>query len=166
MKMYKISREDAIELRKEMKKTKKNVNAYKRLEAVAYRGEGKTNKEIAELTGYNSDYVGMLAKKYVAGGIKSLLEDGRKGGNNRKLDEEASIKFLEKFAHDASAGQITTVEKIAEEYDKVTGKERKSRSSVYYFLHRNGWRVIKPTQKHPHKASDEDIDASKKLTLN
>jgi hypothetical protein len=50
-------------------KTKKNVNAYKRLEVVAYRGVGKKNKEIVTLTGYNADDVEMLAKKSVPGGI-------------------------------------------------------------------------------------------------
>jgi hypothetical protein len=50
-------------------KTKKNVNAYKRLEVVAYRGVGKKNKEIVTLTGYNADDVEMLAKKSVPSGI-------------------------------------------------------------------------------------------------
>ncbi len=50
-------------------KTKKNVNAYKRLEVVAYRGEGKRNKRIVTLTEYNADDVEMLAKKSVTGGI-------------------------------------------------------------------------------------------------
>jgi hypothetical protein len=50
-------------------KTKKNVNAYKQLEVVAYRGVGKKNKEIVTLTGYNADAVEMLAKKSVTGGI-------------------------------------------------------------------------------------------------
>jgi hypothetical protein len=51
-------------------KTKKNVNAYKRLEVVlAYRGVGKKNKEIITLTGYNADDVEMLAKKSVTSGI-------------------------------------------------------------------------------------------------
>ncbi len=44
-------------------KTKKNVNAYKQLEVVAYRGVGKKIKEIVTLTGYNADDVEMLAKK-------------------------------------------------------------------------------------------------------
>jgi hypothetical protein len=48
-------------------KTKKNVNAYKRLEVVAYRGVGKKNKEIVTLT--NADDVEMLANKSVASGI-------------------------------------------------------------------------------------------------
>jgi hypothetical protein len=50
-------------------KTKKNVDAYKRSEAVAYPGETKKNKGIATFTEYNADVVGMLAKKYVTSGI-------------------------------------------------------------------------------------------------
>jgi hypothetical protein len=48
-------------------KTKKNVDAYKRLEVVAYRGVGKKNKEIVTLT--NADDVEMLANKSVTSGI-------------------------------------------------------------------------------------------------
>jgi hypothetical protein len=47
----------SYELRKKAKKTKKNVDAYKRSEAVAYPGETKKNKGIATLTEYNADVV-------------------------------------------------------------------------------------------------------------
>jgi hypothetical protein len=59
----------SYELRKKRKKTKKNVNAYKRSEAVAYPSETRKNKGIATLTEYNADDVEMLAKKSVTGGI-------------------------------------------------------------------------------------------------
>jgi hypothetical protein len=51
-----------------------------------------------------------------------------------------------------------------EQYDKVTGGIHKSRSSVYYFLHSHAWRKVVPRRQPPQKASDEAIEASKKLT--
>jgi hypothetical protein len=62
-------------LRKKAKKTKKNVDAYKRSEAAAYPSETRKNKGIATLTEYNADVVGMLAKKYVTSGINDQKHD-------------------------------------------------------------------------------------------
>lgn len=36
---------------------------------------------------------------------------------------------------------------------------------IYILLERHGWRLVVPGGKRPKKASDEDIEASKKLTL-
>ncbi len=55
-------------------------------------------------------------------------------------------------------------EEIAAAYDERFGKEHKSKSTVYYFLHKMGWRKVMPHSKHPDKASDEAIEALKKLT--
>jgi hypothetical protein len=62
------------------------VNAYKRLEVVAYRGVGKKNKEIVTLTGYHVDDVEMLAKKSVPGGI------------NDQKDYRERLKFYRCFS--------------------------------------------------------------------
>jgi len=159
-----ISREEAVEVRKEMKNIK-NKNCYRRMEALALLGEGKTPKEVSEITKYNEKYVRMLRCKYVKEGLEPFKEDGRKGGNNRLMDAEESKAFLSQFEEKARAGQVITVEEIAEELDKITGKKRASKSTVYYFLKSNGWRKIMPRSKHPKKASDEAIEASKKLTL-
>ncbi|MEG1407153.1 MAG: winged helix-turn-helix domain-containing protein, partial [Ruthenibacterium sp.] len=78
--------------------------------------------------------------------------------------EEADA-FLEQFKEAAISGQVVTIEEIATEFDKKTGKVHKSLSTVYSFMHRNGWRKIMPRSKHPQKASDEAIETSKKLIL-
>ena len=163
--MYQIGKEISQKLR-EIMKTIKDVKAYRRLEAVALRGEGKSNKEVSELTGFHSDIVGRLSKEYLEHGEKYLIEDGRKGGNNRNISDEDREKFLKQFEESAEKGQIITVSEIAKEYDKLVGKEHKSKSTVYYLLHKAEWRKIMPRSKHPNKASDEVIEASKKLTLN
>jgi hypothetical protein len=62
-----------VRAEKKSRKTKKNVDAYKRSEAVAvaYPSEAKKNKGIATLIEYNADVVGMSAKKYVTSGINN-----------------------------------------------------------------------------------------------
>ena len=161
--MYEISKETAQEIR-EMMKREKDVKAYRRLEAVALRGEGKSNGEIAELTGFHPDWVGKLVKEYIQFGATYLIEDDRKGGNNRNASHEEEEKFLEQFKKAAQNGQIITVADIATAYDKEFGKEHKSKSTVYYLLHKFEWRKVMPRPEHPNKASDEVIEASKKLT--
>ena len=163
--MYKISQEDAKILRQSMEKTN-NTGAYARLQAVALRGEGFTNDQISTVTGYNSNYVTELCKTYTLFGLEALASDGRTGGNNRHMGEDEAAKFLEQFREQAEKGQVISVEDIAKAYDEAVDKEHKSLSSIYYFLHRHGWRKVMPKKQHPRKASDEVIEASKKLTLN
>jgi len=162
--MYSISSEDAQRIREEMKEVK-NVNAYKRLQAVALRGEGKNNTAIGEITGFHPDWVCKLSKIFCNEGIEGLLKDGRKGGNHRNMSATEAAEFLSKFEEEAKNGQIITVEAIAKAYDEAVGKTHKSLSTVYYMLHSQGWRMITPKKQHPGKASDEEIEASKKLTL-
>jgi transposase len=164
MKMNRISMEETIKLREAMKKAT-TVRQYRRLEAVALRGAGKKNAEISELTGFHPDVVGRYVKEYLEGGLERLLADGRKGGNHRNASDIEEREFIARFEEAAQKGQIVTVEEISKAYDKRFGKKHKSKSTVYYFLHKMGWRKIMPRSKHPKKASDEAIAASKKLTL-
>jgi len=163
--VYKISQDDAKVLRSAMEETV-DAKIYAKLQAVALRGEGLTSSQISKVTDYNSKYVSQLCKTYVLHGLEALMTDGRKGGNNRLMDDEEAARFLEQFAEQALKGQVITIEDIAKAYDEATGKQRKSLSSVYYFLHNNDWRKVVPRGQHPGKASDEDVEASKKLTSN
>jgi transposase len=162
-KTYHISEADSQTLRQEMKQCK-NVRAYRRLEAVALRGEGKDNAEIGALTGYYPDSVSKFVSLYVNEGIESLLRDGRRGGNHRNLSAEEEQALLQEFYAKAAEGQIITPADIKKRYDELLGRETKP-NFIYAVLARNGWRKVMPRSKHPNKASDEAIEASKKLTL-
>jgi transposase len=164
MKMYCISKEDATTLRTAMK-SETVVLRYRKMEAVALRGEGKKNDEIAVLTGFHSDMVGRYAKEYIDGGLDSLLADGRKGGNHRNMSFEEEAAFLEPFMTAAEAGQIVEVSTIKQAYEEKTGRELKSHGHIYQVLNRHGWRKVMPRSKHPNKASEEEIESSKKLTI-
>jgi transposase len=163
MKMYRISEEDSKNLRKEMKKAK-NILAYRKMEAVALRGEGKKNDEIGEITGFHPDMVGRYAKEYLEGGIEGLLYDGRKGGNHRNASDSEEEAFIAEFEEAARKGEVISVDEIAAAYDKRFGKEHKSKSTVYYLLHKLGFRKVMPRSKHPNSATPEAVEASKKLT--
>lgn len=162
-KTYTISSSEAKIIREKMNSIKK-VSVYKRLEVIALLGEGKTPAEVAEITSKNAKYVRTLGNLYNKVGFESYANDGRTGGNNRLMSKEDAKRFLSQFESLAEKGQIITVEDIAKSLDEVTGKERASLSTVYKFLHRNGWRKVMPRPKHPNKASEEAIEASKKLT--
>ena len=141
------------------------TSAYRRLQAVALRGDGMTNGEIAQITGFHSDWVGQLAKLYCQGGLDALLKDERGGANRRNMTDEEEKEFLAGFEEAAKCGKVTTVSEIAAAYDKATGKVRESKSTIYYLLHKHGWRIVTPQTTHPGKASDEVIETSKKSTL-
>ncbi len=161
--IYITTKEESKEIRETMK-TIKDKNVYRRMEAVALLGEGKTPTEVAEITKYHEKYVRTLGCDFHRKGTKAFAVEGRKGGNHRLMDCEESDKFLEQFKEKAEKGQIVTIEEIADAFNDKTGKQRKSLSTVYYFMHSHGWRKVMPRSKHPNKASDEAIEASKKLT--
>ena len=158
--MYEISREQALEIRERMRSVS-DTKGYRRLEAVALRGEGKTNAEVSEITQYHPDTVGRFAKEYSQYGVEYLVEDGRKGGNHRNASEEEQRAFLSRFEEAGKSGHIITVEEIAEAYDKRFGIKHKSQSTVYYMLRKLGWRKVMPRSKRPNKASEEACEASK-----
>ena len=143
------------------KKKIKDIKAYKRLQALYLRGLGKTNKEIKEVVGFCEQYITEMVSKYMKDGMSSILAD-RRTSNNRRMSYAEESKFLEQFEELADAGQILTVNIIHEKFDEVTGKSN-NQSTIFRLLKRHGWRKVKPRPRHPGKASDEEINSSKKL---
>jgi transposase len=147
------------------KKKIKILSIYKKIEILDYAAKEYTNSEISNLTGYTIRRISALINEYLQNGISYFLEEHRKGGNRRRLTNEQESSLLEKFREKAEKGQVVNLIKLKEEYDKVCGKET-ANSTFYDFLKRMGWRRVMPRGVHPKKASDEVIEASKKLTLN
>ena len=116
-KTYSITESEAKMLRDAMKHCKE-VNAYRRLEAVALRGEGKDNAQIGPLTGYHPDWVSKLVSQFRNEGIHALLEDGRHGGNHQNLTKEQEENILKEFEEAARAGQLITPAEIKKRYDE------------------------------------------------
>ena len=77
-------------------------------------------------------------------------------------EEEA---LLEPFKKAAEVGQIVEVSEIKRAYEEAIGRSlENNHGQIYNVLHRHGWRKVMPRSKHPKKASQEEIEASKKLT--
>ena len=164
MKKHKIIEQEYIEI-KALEKQTQNKRVSKRLQVLMLRYEGLKDREIAEKLDYDRKRVSQLCAEYKRDGLEEYARQ-KYGGNHRNMTEEEEKAFLERFEESSNAGQLTTISEIASAYDEATGKERESNSTVYYLLHKHNWRIITPQTVHPGKASDEVIEASKKLTTN
>ena len=160
-KTYIINEEQAAEIR-EIRKTIKNKTVDKRLYAVQLRGEGKKNTEIAEKLDTSPKVVSRWVSAYVKGGVESLYEK-RLGGNNRNMSYDEEEALLSQFVKAAEEGKIIETSQIKRAYEDKVGHKIGS-GHIYYILKRHGWRKVMPRSRHPKKANDEAIKASKKLT--
>ncbi len=161
-KTYKISLENVAEIEK-VRKTISDKKVDKRLHAVQLRGKGLTNNEIADKLDTSAKMVSHWVSAYVNGGINELLPKKRIG-NHRNLSIEEENELLDSFTEQAESGQLIDLNDLKAEYIKKVGHSIGG-SQIYRMLKRHGWRKVMPRSKHPKKASDEAIEASKKLNL-
>ena len=160
-KTYKISAENAAEI-KEVRKTIKDKKVDRRLYAVQLRGEGLTNDEIAQKLDTSDKMVSQWVSAYINnGGIAALLPKERIG-MHRNLSIEEEKEFLSAYTKQAEAGQIIDLNELKAAYIEKVGHSIGG-SQIYRMLERHGWRKVMPRSKHPQKASNEAIEASKKL---
>ncbi len=160
-KKYNIISEQIKEIT-EARKTIKDKTADRRLRAVQLRGEGLSDKEIAERLETTSNMISYWVRLYVKEGLKGLLPKKRKG-NHRNMTFQEEEEFLSQFKEKAKLGEIVEVSEIKKAYAEKIGFETKSHGHIYEMLKRHGWRKVMPRSRHPKKASDEAIKASKKL---
>ena len=163
MKKHTISKEE-YEAIKAQAKRNQNKRVDKRLQVLILRYEGMKDREIAKKLDYDRKRISQLCAEFKLVGLEEYARQ-KYGGNNRNMKSEEEKEFLAGFEEAARNGQIITIGEIAAAYDEKTGKEHESKSTVYYLLHKHGWRMIAPQTAHPGKASEEAIEASKKLTL-
>ncbi len=162
MKMkYRYSERD-LEIIKIARKTNKDKQVERRLKALELQASGKKAKEISAITGFHPAYISQLMAKYRNGGIEAITGN-HYGGNRRNMSVEEEAELLEPFRQRALQGQLIEVSEIKAAYEKTVGHTIGG-SQIYYVLRRHGWRKVMPRSKHPKKASDEAIEASKKLT--
>ncbi|MGN1456565.1 MAG: transposase [Acutalibacteraceae bacterium] len=159
---YTFSEKD-IEIIREARRKNKDKRVEARLKALQIRAEGKTSKEASEATGFHSAYISQIIAKYCKGGIEAITGNHYKG-NRRNMSYEEEEKILAPFLEKAEKGEIINVSEIESAYQKAVGHSIGT-AQIYYVLHRHGWRKIMPRSRHPKKASDEAIEASKKLNL-
>ena len=141
----------------------KRKDVDRRLRALLMRAKGKTLAEVAQATEYSFSNITKLVRKYRAGGLAAIVENHYRG-NHRNMSYEEETALLKPFEKEAEAGQMVEVSKIEAVYQEAVGHSIGT-GQIYYVLHRHGWRKVMPRSKHPKKASEEEIEASKKLTL-
>lgn len=159
-KSYEISQSQLREIEAARKKNR-NKNVERRLYVLVMRAEGKSLEEISEKTGYHISTASKLIARYMRDGISAIAENHYKGNcRNMSFEEEAAI--LAPFIERAERGEMVDIKEIAAAYQKAV-PHKVSDTQIYYVLHRHGWRKIMPRSRHPKKASEEAIEASKKL---
>ena len=160
-KTYKISAENAAEI-EEIRKTNTDKKVDRRLYAVQLRGEGLTNDEIAQKLDTSKKMVSQWVSAYINNGGISALLPKKRIGMHRNLSIEEEKEFLSAYTKQAEAGQIVDLNELKAAYIEKVGHSIGG-SQIYRMLERHGWRKVMPRSKHPQKASDEAIEASKKL---
>ena len=159
-KSYEISQSQLLEIEAARKKNR-NKNVERRLYVLVMRAEGKSLEEISKKTGYHISTASKLIARYMRDGISAIAENHYKGNRrNMSFEEEAAI--LAPYIERAERGEMVDIKEIAAAYQKAV-PHKISDTQIYYVLHRHGWRKIMPRSRHPKKASEEAIEASKKL---
>lgn len=162
MKKHIITEEEYIAA-KEAVRINKHKRVDKRLQVILMRYEGYKDIEISERLGYSRKRISQLCAEFKAVGLETYAKL-KYGGNNRALSIEEEREILKAFEEKATQGELVTVQSIKGAFDEKRGKDT-GRGYIYMLLERHGWRKVMPRSKHPNKANDEAIEASKKLTL-
>ena len=144
------------------RKANKDKRIERRLRVLSLRGEGKNVSEISVLTGYHKITISKITAQYFERGLEFMCQCHYLG-NRRNMSVEQEAEFLKTYQEQAQQGQIVCVREISQAYQKAVG-HRIGTSQIYCVLKRHGWRKLMPRSRHPKKATDEAIDASKKLT--
>jgi transposase len=162
MARYHISEEEVKRI-KEARTKNKEKKIDRRLEVLLLYAWGKPREEIMERTGYGKWYITTLVQKYRKEGLENYTMKHHKG-NHRNLSFEEEAEILEPFKKQAAAGQVVEISEIKAAYEARLGRSTESsHGHIYQVLKRHGWRKVMPRSKHPKKADDEAIEASKKL---
>lgn len=157
---YTYSEEQKKEI-KEARKKNKNKRIEKKLQVLEMRSEGAKLKAVSEATGLSMSYVNRIVQRYFERGIESAIGNHYKG-NRRNMSYEAEEAILAPYKTKAESGMMIDVAEIKEKYQAAVGHTI-GNGQIYYVLKRHGWRKVMPRSRHPKKAKDEAIEASKKL---
>ena len=162
MRRNEISAEEYEKIKAEEKATQ-DKQISRKLKVLMLRYEGKENKTIAERTGFSETRVTHLITEYKKNGLKEYARK-KYGGNHRNMTKEEEEEILEKFRKEAEAGHVVTAQEIKKAFDEKLGRDTGS-GYIYMLLARHGWRKVMPRSRHPRKANEEAIEASKKLRV-
>ena len=159
---HEITEEQANEL-KAARKRNKDKNIERRLKALILFTSGHKREEIAKQTGYAKSYISEIVTKYTKFGIEAITGNHYRG-NRRNMSVAQEAEFLSTWRQRAEQGEMIEISEIKKAYVESVGHTIGGQQ-IYRVLRRHGWRKVMPRSQHPNKASEEAIEASKKLTL-
>jgi transposase len=148
----------------EAAKSNTHKRVEKRLRVIILRYEGMKDWEIGEKLGYTRQRVSQLCSQFKREGVEEYARH-KYGGNNQAQTTQEEKAILDRFAAKAAKGEVVTVQSIKAAFDAKRGKDT-GRGYIYMLLSRHKWRKVMPRGQHPKKASEAEIEASKKLRLN
>ena len=141
----------------------KDLKVHKRLQALLWLMEGRSFDAVIDLSKIKFRSLQRIRQNFVDNGLDGL-QYKYVGGNSRKITREREAEILKNFKERANKGEFLRGSFLQAEFEKEAGKTWHE-NNFYKILNRHGWRKVMPRSKHPNKASDEVIEASKKLTL-
>jgi transposase len=147
---------DQVERLKKALKRETDPGVRQRIQMVLLREDGKTQPQIAELTGVSLSTVNRAHMAYDNGGVNALRPkpSGGRIRENMTLKEEKAL--LKQFAKAAGAGELLNIHDLKAAYEKAIGHST-SNSTIYNVLARHDWRKLMPRPFHP----DRDLEAQK-----
>ena len=131
----------------------------RRLKVLILRHDGLSNAEIGERLGLCSVRVSQIVSGYKKQGLEAFTRK-KYGGNHRSMSEAEETELLERFKKQAGTGQVVIAREIKAAFDERLGRDT-GRGYIYMLLERHGWRKVMPRSRHPKKADNEAISASK-----
>ncbi len=120
-------------------------------------------REIALHTGLAEQTVRNLISVYNRIGPRAVEGKGKGGRRRSYMTWEEEKKFLNQYINKTLTGQITTVYKIKEAFEKRVGKIV-HKTTIYRLLDRHGWRKIVPRPKHINSNKEKQEEFKKKLS--
>ena len=136
-------------------------HVYKRLLALKLRAvEQYDNEKAGQIADIHATTVSRIVSRYQSEGLQAIVGKRHNHGK-RYMTIEQETEFLSQFLCTADAGQVIEVQQIHKAYEKAVGHQV-AKGTIYYMLHKHGWRKVMPRSKHPKKASEEEIQAYKK----
>ena len=133
----------------------------RKLRVLILRYEGYDNQTIAERVGISKTRVVHSVGEYFKNGLEEYTRK-KYGGNHRNMSVEEEEDILQQFRERAEAGQVIAAKEIKQAFDEKLGRDT-GRGYIYMLLDRHKWRKVMPRSRHPKKADDEEITATKKL---
>ena len=111
-------------------------------------------REVSEIVGKSAKQIKVWAKKYIEGGVESLLERGNGGGCKGKMTKEAQEDLVEQLR----VGRFRTAKQCCKWLKEAHQIELKE-SSMYYQLGKLGGRLKVPRPSHTKKdkAKEEEF---------